>query len=373
MATKGWIRALACLGAVGALSLPALGAAAQAGYPAPPTAVSGPAQPVPARSNTPSCPEPAAKSRIYADHIFQYGTLVDSPMLGTTFGMRLSESVEKVPGYPAGLFGSLNVNQLASSATVDYTQMVFDRLSFFVAASGSGITGSNVSTLLGTGVQYQYDTNGGFQAALINDHRSGDLLTLRGELGYSEGSLLGVGQLASSLISNPKATIQDVLTDGPGQLLLTPFSTLHFGGSVAYGHVFAPWFDLQTSLAAIEYDQTTEPFDVVSNSRGSVTGHEFAPNGAIALTVGGADGGFPFALQVEYRLTLAWIDGAFQTHPQNDVAAGIYYTGRPDLQLGIVGVGSWLPPLQGATPTGTTASSGYPSAFTGEFVFRYVW
>ncbi|MHB8417160.1 MAG: hypothetical protein ACYDCL_03730 [Myxococcales bacterium] len=349
-----------------------LSATAMAQESQPPPAAAGPAEPVPVRGSPPFCPSPAAQSRILNGHIFQYGTLVDPAMMGTTFGMRFSSTFERVPGFPAGALGPVDVNEVAGGTQADFTLMIFDRLSLFVQGSGSGQTGSNVSSLLGTGVNFDYDTNGGLQLGLIHDERTGDLLTLRGELGYSQGQLLGLGQLVTDLTTNPRATMQDVLTDGPGEVLLTPYETFHYGGSLAYAHAFGSSFDLQASLGALEYVETVHPFQAASNARGSVVGHDFSPSGAIGFTLGGADGGFPFALQIEYGLTLAWLDGTSQ-HPEQDAAAGLYYSGRPDLQLGVVLVGSWLAPVQGLSASGAPASSALPQAATGEFVFRYVW
>ncbi|HUB06781.1 MAG TPA: hypothetical protein VMB50_07265 [Myxococcales bacterium] len=366
MGWEGRLRAVVCLGAFGIVSM-AFRAAAQQG-PAP-----GPAQPVPVQGNPAYCPEPAAQSRTLRGHVFQYGTLVDAPMLGTTFGMRFSSTFERVPGFPAGGFGPLDVNQVQASSEADYTQMIIPyRLSLFIQGVGSGVTGSNVSSLLGTGVNYDYDTNLGAQIGLIRDPDRGDLLTLRPEIGYSEGRMLGLGQLVSDLTTNSKATLQDVLADGPGEVLLTPYSTLHFGGSLAYGHAFGSSFALQAALAVVEFDETVQPFQASSNGRVSMVQHDLEPSGASGFTLGGAEGGFPFALQAEYRLTMSWLDSTWQ-HPEQDADLGLYYSGRPDLQLGVVAIGSWLPALQGVSLTGGSASSSLPESITGEFVFRYVW
>ena len=56
------------------------------------------------------------------------------------------------------------------------------------------------------------------------------------------------------------------------------------------------------------------------------------------------------------------------------VSAGLYYTGRPSLQVGVAGVAQLgLRPLAGVDVNGAPAKSDAPSVFFGQFILRYVW
>jgi hypothetical protein len=99
-------------------------------------------------------------------------------------------------------------------------------------------------------------------------------------------------------------------------------------------------------------------------------------SGAVALQFDGAAAKVPVALLLEYLYS--WQDvsdpGLDIEGSTNTLAAGIFYTGRRNLQLGIGG--GWRtggPLVTEVFSDGTTAASRRPVFIFGEFMIRYVW
>jgi hypothetical protein len=98
----------------------------------------------------------------------------------------------------------------------------------------------------------------------------------------------------------------------------------------------------------------------------------------LAAGVDGMPAHVPVAAVMEYKIEGIWTTndatGVTAVDSHHVVSAGFYYSGQRNLQLGIaLETEISMTPERGTNEDGRTVSSGSPSRFSGQFVFRYVW
>lgn len=191
-------------------------------------------------------------------------------------------------------------------------------LSVNASVTGVVISGVDVEGALNVGATASYAFGGGASVRLLRSASS--LLTLRGDA----RGVKGYGIV-------PLRVVDSVSVDGNGNVvfdrgkLLTRSSQAVLDLSLVGAHAVTPWLGVTAAVtfttARIRYGETTRSEQAVALSvAGSLRGE-------------GAPVGVPFG----YRLTAPFTDGASAEH---SVEAGVMYSGRRNLDLGVVGVGT---------------------------------
>jgi hypothetical protein len=367
----------------------------------PPAAVSGttpavsrPVPPVPTE-------ESWALSRRLGDHNFLEGSFVPSALLSSHLGVRAGVEYHEVPGFTElpTLVGSgmqaVDLKTVNVIEQIDFAFRLHNLLAIYGDAYGEARVGANISTLLGTGADYTYGGDLGAQVKLLRV--GGFQLSVRAQFGYFAGQAAGIRGLFQDLTNiaqdalkqieaNPVLDLNTALTQLNNAFihatadLLTPFDGIAYGASLNLAQGLGHYVGLQLSLGYSGQRTTRHPTMYVGNGQGAVTSEYIETtsrptlSGAVDLDLAAA--GVPLAAMLEYRATpLTTSDSDQMSHfsvntLEQLIALGLYYSGRTDLQLGIVGY-----TLLGQSPAlgAGTMASGNPRDLAAQLVFRYFW
>jgi hypothetical protein len=330
-----------------------------------------PIAPVPGAAPGKSAKPPSSTNtwgehRVMGGHSFPLATLVPSAFALTYIGVLGGIEYHVVPGFskPIGLFSSggserINLQTLNVIEAVDFGVRLHDRVALFGTAYGRARVGVNTPTLLGNGGDYRYGADLGALGKLL---RVDDFqLSLRAQGGYYAGQqagILGLFRDLSAIVSdafarvqqNPTADIQGTLDlvntafRSATKDLLTPFHGFRYGAALVMAQGLGKFVGGQIALGA-EGDSTSyfpSLYDVtlsaiVTNEQRTTS---IAGRGAIAIDADAAPAGFPFDFMLEYAISLdhttntSAAPSSSQSSVEHLLAFGMYYSGRPDLQLG---------------------------------------
>jgi hypothetical protein len=309
---------------------------------------------------------------------------------------------------------------------MDMGVRLHDRISLFGDANGRARGGTNVRSLLGTGAHFQYDAGMGGLLKILRHEKTGTQVAARLGLGFYGGQEVGIGAFASSLARTVRGAINEVrreveskqiptveevtpkltaaaamirqLFANADDLLLTPFSgrqtSLQLTAAQALSrHVglqaYAGWRWATLTAKATRFRGTSPILSIDLDQSIS------APEGGVAADFDGASLGIPLDLILEYAVAYPTTQTTSQTSSgeaerkdsrfEQSLASGLYYSGRPNLQLGVHAHATFeKQPVSTLLPSTTEAQSandvlasealsGPPSEMGGQFVFRYIW
>jgi hypothetical protein len=372
---------------------------------APPAAVGGEARPVPvvAPRSVPAAAleESWALSRRLGGHNFLEGSFVPSALLSSHLGVRAGVEYHEVPGFTQlpTLFGSgmqaVDLKTINVIEQIDFAFRLHDLLAIYGDAYGEARVGANISTLLGTGADYTYGGDLGLQVKLLR--LGGFQLSVRAQFGYFAGQAAGIRGLFQDLTNiaqgalkqieaNPVLDLNTALTQLNNAFiyatsdLLTPFNGIAYGASVNMAQGLGSYVGLQLSLGYSGERTTRHPTMYDATGLGPVTTEyvetSSRPTLSAALDLDLASAGLPIATMLEYRATPVTTSDSGQSTNfsvnslEQLIAIGLYYSGRTDLQLGVIGY-----TLLGQSPAlaAGTMASGNPRDLAAQLVFRYFW
>ena len=338
---------------------------------------------------------------VLGGHRFLVGAFVPSAIPASYLGVRAGLQYHQVPGFAqlptlagtsaqAVVLETLNVGE-----NIDFAIRLHDLFTLFGDGYGRARVGANIETLLGTGADYTY---GGDVGLLVNVLRiRGFVLSARAQIGGYGGQSAGIVGLFQDLnaiaedavakvLDNPQTNIDSALAQLNNSFrvataaLLTPFSGLTYGGSLNAAVGLGPFLGLQATVGltydAVVYRPTR--FDVAA-SQALTTRYQvdsLRPNFGAALDLDLSSIYVPLAFMFEYVATPVQVEasgdleGTLEGSFEQLLALGVYYSGRTDLQLGLIAFS-----LVGQTPAlGADQSlSDNPVDLGAQFVFRYIW
>lgn len=321
-------------------------------------------------------PCPWGRDRLLGGHAFLFPSLFESSFVTTNLGSRIGVESLRIPDVPFAGAGPFDLSQIRVAESIDLGIKLSDRVGLFLTGSAFGVVSTSVSSLVIRGGEYVLRADGGVRVNVWRTARS--QISVNGRAGGLTGNLFSLLPLIEELVAQPLATVEEVLTGSLGNLLIVPVSGFNVGGSATAAHAFESWLSAQAALAFTYRRTNLEPFDVGTDERTRLSRHEYVPVLGLAVAGDAEPLGFPLALMLEYRLSLRQISSDIAADPgsrtENIFAAGLYYTGRLDLQAGLIGffqLGE--DPIQGRSLTGEPAESGQPRNFGALFSMRYIW
>jgi hypothetical protein len=350
---------------------------------------------------------------------------VPTSFTATYFGMRAGGYLRTVPDYPSAR-GNRTLEDFGVGEGIDLGIRFHERVALQAGGYGLARLGTNVDSLLGSGGQFEYGGHVGLLAKLLRVDATGTQLAVRTSFGVQGGQQVGMGSFASGLLrtvrgainqvknklanstvaSNPELienldrvleTVTTLFTQAD-DLLLTPYSAWRGQFAVTAAQALGRYVGVQASVG-LDVTRTranpllfrgTQPTVPVA-----ITETAYTPTLGLVCDVDGAPLGIPLDVVLEYHptfprtrtVTTVAGKGSQRTswRAQHVIGGGLYYSGRTDLQLGVLVHASFgQEPLTGPGPSQgdaqhpddtevRSAESGKPSETGAQFVFRYVW
>lgn len=360
----------------------------------PPTEPPPPAPGVaPAAPATSSLPEPTAPAKIEAEgegskrpltpgdlgnnphrtvgrHQFIFPQYIDSAFIATYFGLRIRLADFRASQLPTEN-GPIDIEAVSFSQGFDFGLRITDWLGLFVSTGVRSLVSTNLRSLVYEGATYDFGGNLGFIVRLLRSDRTGTLLSLRGSLGGSSGQ---ASSLAPLLSANSAGTaVRDILRGNFGESLRTPISSVNYGGAFTMAQAISPMFGVQ-AVAGVGWTHTKiERWDPNTSSRPetNIDGVTYRFGGAFSADFNHLN--VPVAVMVEYlasrQTSTSQVSGGDELDIAHTLFGGVYYSGRPNLQLGLGG-GRELNLGPTISPQGRSER---PRLLFGQFVLRYVW
>lgn len=320
--------------------------------------------------------ESAAKSRRVKGHVFLLPTLQDSAFVTTHVGVREGFATYDVPDVPLGRFGTRDVTLNGIQQSFDLGLGLTDWLGVYGFGRATLVTGIDAPSLIVDGASVDFVGSLGAVVRLLRNEHTGTQVALRARADYSKGRDITVQPLVVALTETGAVVITDVSDGDLGELIFVPSSETSVHLSAHAAQFITDFLSAQAALTADRGWATREPFLLADGRRPDEDSDTFRLHLAAALELDFSKL-FPMSLLAEYRYTNG--ERTQDGRPDTDlgmhgVGLGVYYVGRPNLQLGVSAATTLsAEPRRGIGPQGETELSGDPSLTYVELILRYVW
>lgn len=283
-------------------------------------------------------PREEMDQRTQKHHAFIAPFLSDSALVTSHFEFRQGAAILSVPSFtdPRYEDTTYDLMMIGAGQSIDVGVRFLWFLGAYAHVDGVAALGANAESALYTGASAALDWEAGGHAMLFRSKKLGMQISLRAKVLGRQSTAVAPGPLVDAFIADPVDTVEEL---GDGELvnyLVSSQSNIWGGGSLNFAQAFNRMFSVQGSFEVSGGAQTFKSFDG-SDVQTSVTALQLG-----AGLTGTLDGWpwFPVAAQVEYRWDelLAMTDDAdaIDTHR---LGGGLFYSGHPDLVLGVVANG----------------------------------
>lgn len=316
-------------------------------------------------------------ARQLGGHTFLFPILQQSAFVTTNVGLREGIARYDVPDLPIGRLGTSDVLITGVQQTLDLGIAFTDWLGVAGFARGTVVTGADTHSLLVNGATVELVGQAGAVVRVWRNDASKTQVSVRGNFGYQQGKEVDIFPFLSSIVGAPGLTLQDVVGGRLGDLILVPTKETSVNGGAFLAQAFSRTFSLQASANGEYAWRERRPFDSSIGDRFSQKTHAARVNLTAALEADFAPHGVPVALLGEYLFTTGQETHARlpdRTLSAHTVALGVYYSGRPSLQVGLGAVTTLsAAPRIGFAEGGEPLESGKPTLSYGQFILRYIW
>ncbi|RKH22716.1 MULTISPECIES: hypothetical protein [Corallococcus] len=316
-------------------------------------------------------------NRQLGGHTFQLPIFQQSALITTHVGIREGVARYSVPAMPTGGIERRDLWLLGLQSTLDLGLRLTDWLDLSVFARATSVIGANVVSLVTDGGSLDSVGQAGVGVRLLRSEASGTQLTLRAVGGLTKERQLTLLPFIRAITNNPLLTVDDVLNGQAREYLLVPASEKSVTGGVFLAQSLGPAFSLQASAIADYAWRTSKPFDAVAGGRVEQKTEATRVNLAAALTADmGPPLGIPIAVMGEYLFTTGWrteVELPDHTLHSHSLALGVYYSGRPHLQVGL-GAAATLDaePRRTLNAEGETLESDDTTLTYAQLILRYI-
>ncbi len=337
-------------------------------------------QPVPSRAPPPASVAGAGlvgaqDERVLAGHRFFFPLLQETAFNTTHFGIRQGGGSYSVPKYPTKV-GTFDVEEMFLTEGADLAVRLHDRIGVFGTLEGQAFTGSDGTSALVRGGKFAVGGTFGGVVKLARIEQTGTQFAGRVFGKIDTGTKLNVLKLLDWILESDSSTLDEVINGEFVKYAIADTGSHEYGLSFHGAQALARYFSLQGSVRYAHggwFVKATTPRGTLEDSS-STDDLQLV----LAAEVDGMPAHVPVAAVMEYR-----IEGIWTTNDATDVtavdshhviSAGVYYSGQRNLQLGIaLETEISMTPERDTDEDGRTVSSGSPSRFSGQFVFRYIW
>ncbi|MBJ6760127.1 hypothetical protein JGU66_05090 [Myxococcaceae bacterium JPH2] len=319
-----------------------------------------------------------AATRRLGGQTFIFPILQQTAFVTTHVGIREGVARYSVPQLPAGQLGAFDVTLTGFQQTLDLGLRVTPWLGLTGFARANVVSGVNAASLLASGASFELLGELGVVGRVLRVEETGTQLSVRGHFGLSNERGIQMLPLVDAIVNSPQPTVGSVVDGNLSQLLLLPKTEKTAGGGFFVAQALGTWFSLQASASAEYAWQKRKPFDVSLGVRSDQVTHAVRVDLALAAAVDFQPVvHVPVGLMGEYALRT----GSQQELVRKDrtlglstMALGLYYTGRPSLQVGLGAVATLsAEPLQGLGAEGRDQESDKPTLTYAQLILRYIW
>jgi hypothetical protein len=318
-----------------------------------------------------------AQSRRVKGHVFLVPTLQDSAFVTTHVGIREGFALFEVPDLPVGRFGTRDITLSGIQQSLDLGLRLTDWLGLFGFGKALLITGTDQTSLVVDGASVDFVGQAGAIVRLLANETTGTQVSLRARASRRHGQEVTVHPLVLALIETVPLTIADVSDGVLGRLILVPTSETSVGGGAHAAQYINRYLSAQASVSMERGWITREPFRTDLARRASDDADVLTVQLAAALALDFSSLFAPVSLLGEYMYRLG--ERTHDRRPDVDLGAstlglGVYYVGRPNLQLGVGGVVTLsAEPRPGVGAEGESDFSGDPTLTYVDLILRYIW
>jgi hypothetical protein len=331
-------------------------------------------------------------NRMLAGHTFLYPVTHAGAFVSTYYGVALGAYEENIPQVPIPGFRTTDLSLIGVTATANLGIKITDWLGVEAQGRALGVFGTNGQSLIYAGGQLN---SGGFLAPIVRIARiesSGTQISARAQIGELAGASLQVPRLlllartaiagAVQNTSDPAAAARAIggglLNGGFPRVILAGADTFGLNASIEAAQALGEMFGLQGAVTIQRRVLGLTFNDVTAGDfRESATRYDMLVD--FSAEWDGMSVHVPIAAILEYELN-ARLTGTGDEELEEEgtnthtFGAGIYYSGRPNLQVGLFAATLRnLRPVAGVTFTGVPGASATPNAQFAEMVVRYVW
>jgi hypothetical protein len=328
-----------------------------------PPAAATPSKPPAPTGEAAEPPPEDSGPRTLSGHTFVPMLQSSSPFVATSFGFAQGFAFVNLPNLAIpGTDRTVDLSFAGLAETLQLAVALHERFGLVAAVNGTAISGVNGETVLFVGAQAETSGILGANAVLLRLPETGTQVGAVVSGSLSAGRTAAPLNLIAALLANPEQTVETILDGDFARLLITEQTT--FGGALGLSaaQALGPHVGVQLATDASLGWTNNRSFDGARDNDVRSYSVDFGFGGALG---GNAMPYVPIALQAEYRLDLgvyAEIAGEPEdaAEPRHTLAAGLYYTGRKELLLGV----------QGATILQTDAQQ-RTEAFLGQLAMAY--
>lgn len=309
-------------------------------------------------------------NRTLGDHTYILPELVNTAFVLTYVGLRVGASSLQAPNIETRA-GTFELNSAASEINIDLGLKLHERIGLTAGGSIAALLGTNTPTLVYRGAQYYFSGYAGAIVMLLRNESSRTQLSARARVGASQGKAFALENLFQD--EGVRVVLPDVVVGGLRPFLTTPNNTRSVGGSLALAQGITRALTLQADAGVYFARDIYQRYNAILGRRVDFDVNSWFVEPGAALTFDGSGSGIPLALMGEYSPafthTQSDLSGEDRWYIRHAAAAGVYYTGRRNLMLGLVGVARWQ--LERFRPSGEQPQR--PHALGGRLVLGYVW
>ncbi|CAM3269244.1 hypothetical protein G4177_16175 [Corallococcus sp. ZKHCc1 1396] len=317
------------------------------------------------------------RERQLSGHTFQLPILQQSALVTTHVGVREGVARYSVPNLPTSDIERRDLWLLGVQSTLDVGVRLTDWLGLSLFGRATSVVGANVVSLASDGGSLDTMGQAGLVLRLLRNEASGTQLSLRALGALSKERHLTLQPFIQAITNNPLLTFQDVLNGEIREYLLVPSTEKSATGGALLAQALGPSFSLQASAVAEYAWLTRRPFDAVAGARVEQKTEAVRVNLAAALTADLKPAlGIPVAVMGEYLFTTGWrteVDLPDHTLNSHGLALGVYYSGRPHLQVGLGGAATLdAAPRRTLGAEGQTLESDDTTLTYAQLILRYI-
>jgi hypothetical protein len=318
------------------------------------------------------------QNRRIKSHLFLAPSLIPSALVTSYVGQRTVGELIETPNVPYLNKQRFDLDQGRIAEHLDVGVRIVDRVQAFVTLTGIADSSTTGESLVLRGSNYILGAQGGVLVKLFQIAQSGTQLSLRGRIAGQSGKVFSLLPFLTALDEAPARSAVAVLNTNLRELLVSPFSMFAWGADLPVAQPLGRMFSLQASIGITIESDTLRPYNLIARGRQDVDFSTTRPEAGIALTWDAMALRVPVALMLEYLGSIVDV-----TNDETDksassglhmLALGVYYSGRTDLQLGLIGYGEiGAGPIELFAADGPVHSEDNTRRVGGQFVLRYFW
>jgi hypothetical protein len=321
-------------------------------------------------------------SRLLGGHRYIPPMLQRSAFVLMHFGVRQGFELFIVPDVALD-FGKDDLRAAGFAQTFDLDVKLTQFLGLYASGTGTVTSGVNAASAFEIGADLEGAVELGAVLRIARFEPIGTQIALRFSGGIAFENDYNVSQFIEAGRQSSVSQITSIRQSQALALLITPSKASNFGASLHIAQTLIEQVGLQASLGVRSIHRRSEPFDLAKNARLDETVDEVVVDAAFALSFDASSWGVPLALMPEYQVVHDAVRSEDDAGTKRDLTysshfagIGLYYSGRPNLILGVggqVALNLEQDRLEWNATDGSPRTSGTPSKRQGHFVLGYVW